>query len=118
MIGRAQAFAMPLQEGRRAAAQIDGDVEDLAAEAGDDLRFGVRRPLEVQPANGPGRRRQRVVHLSDPAAFQPRGELIVAEEALQIAPRIADREALQDVDAGECRWFQRQPVRHVTRAAS
>ena len=47
----AQRLRVPAQEGRRAAAQVDGDVPHLAAQAVDELLLGVRRALEVQAAN-------------------------------------------------------------------
>ena len=44
--------ALPLAVGGRAAAQVDGDVEDRAARAADQLRL-ARLGLEVDAAQGP-----------------------------------------------------------------
>ena len=49
----AQPLGVPTQKRRRAAPQVDGDVEDFATQAVDELGLGVRRPLKMQPAKPP-----------------------------------------------------------------
>ena len=99
----AEDFAVPAQEGRRVAAQVDGDVEHFAAQAADELGFGMRRPLEVHaahraPAGGEG-----VVDLGDMAAGQDFGEFLKAEQAFQIAATVTQRFALQHAQIGQRR---------------
>src|SRR6059058_1056725 len=64
-IVRAEPLSMPPQECRRAAAQIDGDIEDLAAQTGDELDLRVGCMLEMHAPHRAALPRQRPIDLED-----------------------------------------------------
>ncbi len=113
----AQPFAVPLQEGRRAATQVDGDVEDLAAQAMDELFLGPRRMLEVQAADAAALRRAGVVDLRDRRVPAGIAQLVGAEETRQEAAVIAETRPAHALQAGELRVFDLESV-HGARPAS
>ena len=89
--------ADPAAEGRRADADVDGDVEDLALEDRDELALGVR-VLVVQPAeHAPARAREVVL---DERGGQPGLGVAGAVPGLQeVAAGVAEDEGLDDQDA-------------------
>jgi hypothetical protein len=93
--------ALPLPEGRRAAAQVDDDVPDAAAGAADELAL-ARIGLEVHPAHGAAARARVVVlreGLRDAVIGPPIGAPGLHEEAPLVAEH-ARREQRQAVDPG------------------
>lgn len=95
VILRAQTLGVPAQEGRRTAAQIDGDVEDLTLEATDELRLGVGRRLKVQSPDRAWLGGQGVVDLGNGSAAEKGSQRVTAEDALQVTALIADGVTLQ-----------------------
>ena len=106
-----------LQEGRRAAAQVDGDVEHLAAQALDELLLGARRTLEVQAANAAALGRAGVVDLRDGRVPAGVAQLVGAEEPRQEAALIAEARASHALQAGERRVLDLEPI-HAARLRS
>ncbi len=64
----------PGPAGRRSGPRVDDDVPDPAAHAAHELGLGVRRPLEVQAAQGAGGLGPRVVVLTEDHVQPHRGE--------------------------------------------
>src|SRR5205085_9215514 len=93
------------QERRRAAAQVDSDVPDLAAQAMDQLLLGVRRPLEVKAANAAALARSRVVDLRDWCGPTRLGELVGTEQTGEEAARITEAVSSDALQAGERRFL-------------
>ena len=112
----AEPLGVPAQEGRRAAAQVDGDVEHFAAQAVDELFLGLRRMLEVQAAHAAALRGVRVVDLRHRPAPAGLAQFVGAEDAREEAARVADRRAPHAHQAGERRRFDLQAF-HVARPA-
>ncbi len=81
---------MPLQKCRRACAQIDGDVEHPAAEAADQFHLGMRRALEMQPADGAGGRVREWLIWTMRRSPSTRCQLLGAEEPVKL-PRSSSR---------------------------
>src|SRR5437762_819672 len=73
----------------------------LGAQTGHELRFRVRRALEVQPANRASSRRIRMVDLRDPVRPTRLRELVGAEYARQEAALVADALPFDELDAAE-----------------
>src|SRR5881394_2356347 len=98
---RGQYLRAPIEIRRRAPPQVERDVPNLAAQTGHELRFRVRRALEVQPANRASSRRIRMVDLSDPVRPTRLRELVGAEYARQEAALVADALPFDELDAAE-----------------
>ena len=94
-------FAMPLKKSRRTGAQIDRDIENLAAQTGDDLDLGVRRSLVVQSTHSPTSVGQTAVDLHDRLTARQRFQFTRTEQPLEPAALIDDRPALDDDDTVE-----------------
>ena len=97
----AQPLAVPVQEGRRAAAQVDRDIEDLAAQAVNELFLGMRRTLEMQAADAAALCRPGVVDLRHRRLPAGIAQLVGAEDARQKAARVAEARAAHALQAGE-----------------
>ena len=99
VIVRAKNFGVPMQEGGRVVTEVNGDIEDLATQAGDELHFSVGWVLEMHPPHGAAFCAVAVVDLDDGFPAEERGEIARAENAFDIAPLVADRLALYDGEA-------------------
>src|SRR4029077_8402044 len=98
---------LPLPVGGGAAAQVDGDVEDLAASAADQLRL-TRLGLEVDPAQG-ALRGARVVVLDELDLDPELGPGVAAEGLEHEAALVAVHLGLDQDDPVQLR---RQAPRH------
>ena len=103
-------MSLPLAEGGRVAAQVDGDVEDRAARAADQLRL-ARLGLEVEAAQG-ALRRARVVVLDELDVDAELGPGVAAVGLDHEAALVAVDLGLEQDDAVELRL---QPLRHQLR---
>ena len=93
-------FAMPFEIGRRSGAQIDGDVEDDALEAGHEFGLIMRSALEMHTADDTFFPRHRVIDLCDAAGTKP-GYFFDAEKAGKEAAVIAETLAFDEREVGE-----------------
>lgn len=94
-------FAMPFEIGRRSGAQIDGDVEDDALEAGHEFGLIMRSALEMHTADDTFFPRHRVIDLCDAAGTKP-GYFFDAEKAGKEAAVIAETLAFDKREVGQC----------------
>src|SRR5690349_11852785 len=83
---RCELDGVPTKERRRPRTQVDGHVPNNAPNAPDQLHFGVRRTLIVQPANGPALQRTRVVDLHDLPIAEHGSQVSSAEKSCKAAP--------------------------------
>lgn len=87
VIGR-QNLGVPTQEGGRAATKVYRDVEDLAAQAADELVFDVRRELEMKATYDTTANGERVVDLRHRPGESCGGQLLrtveTAEESASV----------------------------------
>lgn len=100
MVVGTQYLSMPSQKSRRITAQIYGDVKNFSAQAVYELRFGMRCLLKVQAPYRSTFRSERVVDLLNPLSGNQSLQFSHAKEPFKIAPAIADRLVLKDVQAG------------------
>src|SRR5579872_4639149 len=76
-------------KGRRRAANVDRDIEDGAAGAADELVLREGRRLEVEPAQGAGRRRIGMIVLDESefkARLLPVGAVVTSEKNPRASP--------------------------------
>jgi hypothetical protein len=78
-----------LPEGGRTEANIDGDIENGAADDANELSLCAGRTLEMQAANDPGLAGAGMVVLHEHRRSRRRVEGILAERLREEAPRIA-----------------------------
>lgn len=95
-----EALAVPVEEGWGAPAQIHDYIPDLSANATDELHVGMRRVLEVHPADGATTGCSGVVDLGH--GFVPTGRFqFGAEDAREKPPLIHDWVPLDQLEAGQ-----------------
>ena len=93
---RGKLHRMPAQKGQRRSAQIDRNVEHFPPQTGDDFILGMRRILEMQPAQCPSLFRQGVIDLHDRKLNLFHRKFRRTEHPFEIATLIAMRLALND----------------------
>src|SRR4029077_18369200 len=98
---RRQLDAHPTAEGRRAPAQIEGDVEDCPANATHDLHLGVRRFLIVKSAQGSALAIAGKTRLCDSRLESVGARITRTPDASEGPPRVFVGVYIEKVDAGE-----------------
>src|SRR6267378_1900359 len=108
-----------LQEGRTLGPQVHDDVEDRPARGADQLRLGVRRVLEVHPAQGALPLVVGDVRLRDHRLEVVLGELLLTksaceEAAVVVAPLQIEDECALQLGLGDDHDFSRSSAERLT----
>jgi len=104
--GRIEFDPMPVPEGRRAGADIDDDIEDGAGGHPHQLGLAVRRPLQMQAAQGAFAPIEGVADLVEMRVQPGGGEGLGAEQAAKLAALVAGRFRRDQHRAGKRRLFE------------
>ncbi len=81
--------------------ELDGDVEETAAPAADELRLRMGRSLEVEAAHGAGARRDGMVVLHEIERDAVAGQRGAGPRLLEVAARVAVARGHEPLDAGQ-----------------
>ena len=98
---RGQDFAVPLQEGRRIAAQVHRHIPNCTAQTSHEFHLGIRGLLKMQAANRTLLLRERLIDLDDGFVPAGSGEFFGAVQAREETAAIAQLLALDDFKIGD-----------------
>ena len=96
---------MPMQKGRGAMANVDGNIEHLTAQAAYEFCLGMGWKLEMQAAHRAALSRQVVVDLYNAfAGSDQRSEVFCTIKPLQVATAVTQQLALDELQPLDRRY--------------
>ena len=107
--------AVPIEVGGGIGTDVHRDVEDLAAEAGDNFSFCVGRILKMKSAHGSFFTGQTMVDLQKGLACEQWRKFVGTKNPFQKSTLIAERFSFQDFQSGERCILHIEPFGHVGR---
>src|SRR5690606_10380680 len=114
---RRQFLGMPLEEGRRAVAQIDGNIPDTPSYTTHKFHFRMWRILEMHAPDGASLSRPREIDLDDAPSAKHCRQTLLAKKTRKRAPQIGVLRRLHPRNTSNRAWNNRHSMAHLIPAS-